>query len=327
MGGGQVMFETRITRMLGIKYPIVGGTMASISNADFVAAMSNAGGIGVLASIMYQSEEEFAAAIDRVRELSDKPFAVNLNFFPAQFPVSQEEYTEIMAEKGVKVVETSGHVAPPVELCGRFKEAGMIWIHKCAGLRYALKAQALGADIVTVVGYETGGATGRFDIGSLALIPTVTKSVQIPVIGGGGVSDGRGFVAVLALGAEGVIMGTRLLATQECPIHENLKQALVNATELDTMIVMRAVGPHRVWANAAAIKCAEIEAAGASFEEILQIVSGDNSRKLYNEGELDRGIVPCGQGIGQVHDMPTVKDLFDRIIAQAADVVNGLARS
>ncbi len=321
------MFETRITKILGIKYPIVGGTMASISNADFVAAISNAGGIGILASIMYQTEEEFAAAIDRVQELSDKPFAVNLNFFPAQFPVSQEKYTGIMVEKGVKVVETSGHTAPPSELCRRFKEAGMIWIHKCAGLRYALKAQTLGADIVTVVGYETGGATGRFDIGSLVLIPTVIKSVQIPVIGGGGVSDGHGFVAVLALGAEGVIMGTRLLATQECPVHENLKKALINATELDTMIVMRSVGPHRVWTNAAATHCAEIEAAGASFEEILQIVSGDNSRKVYNEGDLDCGIVPCGQGIGQVHDIPTVKDLFDRIIAQAAEVVSGLARS
>jgi NAD(P)H-dependent flavin oxidoreductase YrpB (nitropropane dioxygenase family) len=321
------MFQTRITKMLGIKYPIVGGTMASISNADFVASISNAGEIGVLASIMYQTEEEFAAAIDRIRDLSHKPFAVNLNFFPAQFPVSQEKYTEIMAEKGVKVVETSGHVAPPVELCRRFKEAGMLWIHKCAGLRYALKAQALGADIVTVVGYETGGATGRFDIGSLVLIPTVTKSVQIPVIGGGGVSDGHGFAAILALGAEGVIMGTRLLATQECPTHENLKKALVNATELDTMIVMRSVGSHRVWANAAATHCAEIEAAGASFEEILQIVSGDNSRRVYNEGDLDCGIVPCGQGIDQVHDIPTVKDLFDRIIAQAAQVVKGLARS
>jgi NAD(P)H-dependent flavin oxidoreductase YrpB (nitropropane dioxygenase family) len=321
------MFETRITKMLGIKYPIVGGTMASISNADFVAAISNAGGIGVLASIIYQTGEEFDTAIDRVRELSDKPFAVNLNFFPAQFPISQEEYTEIMAEKGVKVVETSGHVAPPVELCRRFKEAGMTWIHKCAGLRYALKAQSLGADIVTVVGYETGGATGRFDIGSLVLIPTVTKSVQIPVIGGGGVSDGHGFAAVLALGAEGVIMGTRLMATQECPIHKNLKKALIKATELNTIIVMRSVAPHRVWANAAATQCNEMETAGASLEEILKLVSGDNSRRVYYEGDLGRGIVPCGQGVGQVHDIPTVKELFDRIIAQAAEVVRGLARS
>ena len=321
------MFETRITKMLGIRYPIIGGTMASISDADFVAAISNAGGIGILASIMYQTKDDFAAAIDRIRELSDRPFAINLNFFPAQFPVSQQEYTEIMVEKGVKIVETSGHMAPPEDLCRRFKEAGMIWIHKCVGLRYALKAQNLGADIVTVVGYENGGATGRLDIGTLVLVPTVAKGVQVPVIGGGGVSDGHGFAAVLSLGAEGVIMGTRLLATQECPIHESLKQALVSATELDTMLIMRSVGTHRVWTNAAATKCAEIEATGASFEEILKIVSGDNSRRVYYEGDLDCGVVPCGQGIGQVHDIPTVKDLFDGIIAQATEVVTGLVKS
>jgi len=321
------MFETRITKMLGIRYPIIGGTMASISDADFVAAISNAGGIGILASIIYQTKDEFAGAIDRIRELSDRPFAINLNFFPAQFPVSQQEYTEIMVEKGVKIVETSGHMAPPEDLCRRFKEAGMLWIHKCVGLRYALKAQNLGADIVTVVGYENGGATGRLDIGTLVLVPTVANGVQVPVIGGGGVSDGRGFAAVLSLGAEGVIMGTRLLATQECPIHESLKQALVSATELDTMLIMRSVGTHRVWTNTAATKCAEIEATGASFEEILKIVSGDNSRRVYYEGDLDCGVVPCGQGIGQVHDIPTVKDLFNRIIAQATEVVTGLAKS
>lgn len=321
------MFETRITQMLGIKYPIIGGTMASITDADFVAAISNAGGMGTLTSIMYQTKEEFASAIDRIHELTDKPFAVNLNFFPAQFPVSQSDYTEIMIEKGVKIVDTSGHKPPPPELCARFKEAGMTWIHKCVGLRYARKAQDLGADIVTVVGYENGGATGTLDIGTIVLIPTVAGGVDIPVIGGGGVADGHGFAAVLALGAEAVIMGTRLLATQECPIHDNLKQALVNASEVDTMLIMRSVGTHRVWTNAAAQKCAEIEATGASFEEILEIVSGDNSRRVYYEGDIDCGIVPCGQSIGQAQDIPTVKDLFDGIITQASEVVNKLAAS
>jgi NADH:quinone reductase (non-electrogenic) len=321
------MFETRITKILGIKYPIIGGTMASISDADFVAAISNAGGMGTLTSIMYQTKEEFAAALDRVQELTDKPFAVNLNFFPAQFPVSQSEYTEIMIEKGVRIVDTSGHKPPPPELCARFKETGMIWIHKCVGLRYARKAQSLGADIATVVGYENGGATGTLDIGTLVLVPTVAKGLDIPVIGGGGVADGHGFAAVMALGAEGVIMGTRLLATQECPIHENLKQALVNASETDTRLIMRTVGTHRVWTNAAAQKCVEIEETGASFEEILNIVSGDNTRRVYYAGELDRGIVPCGQAVGQVNDIPTVKDLFDSIIDQATEVVNGLSKS
>jgi NAD(P)H-dependent flavin oxidoreductase YrpB (nitropropane dioxygenase family) len=321
------MFKTRITRMLGIDHPIVGGTMASISNADFVAAISNAGGLGILSSIMYQTREDFSTAIDRVCQSTSKPFAVNLNFFPAQFPVSQSDYVEVMGRKGIRIVETSGHTAPPPELCARFKELGMTWIHKCAGLRYALKAEGLGADIVTVVGYENGGAVGRLDIGTLVMVPTVAGKVKVPVIGGGGVVDGHSLAAVLALGAEGVIMGTRLLTTEECPIHRNLKLALLNATETDTMIVMRQVGAHRVWNNAAARKCADIEATGASFEEILNIVSGENSRRVYYEGMTDAGIVPCSQGIGQVHDIPTVRDLFDRVIKEATEVVSRLARS
>lgn len=313
--------------MLGIKYPIVGGTMASISNADFVAAISNAGGIGVLNSVMYQTKEEFANALDRVKNLTDKPFAVNLNFFPAQFPVSQSEYTEIMGKKGVRVVETSGHTAPPPELCKRFKELGMTWMHKCAGARYALKAESLGADIVTVVGYENGGAVGRLDIGTLVMIPSVAKGLKVPLIGGGGVVDGHSLLAVLSLGAEGVIMGTRLLVTQESPLHMNLKEALIKATELDTMVIMRSVGAHRVWINEAARKCIEIESSGADFEQILNIVSGENSRRTYYEGELDRGVVPCGQGIGQVHDIPTVKQLFDGMMKQASDIIAKLAVS
>ena len=203
----------------------------------------------------------------------------------------------------------------------------MTWIHKCVGLRYARKAQDLGADIVTVVGYENGGATGTLDIGTMVLVPTVVKGVKIPVIGGGGVADGHGLVAVLALGAEAVIMGTRLLATKECPVHENLKKALVKASETDTMLVMRSIGTHRVWINAAAKKCAEVEATGADFEEIMKIVSGDNTRKVYQGGEVDAGLVPCGQAIGLAHDIPTVKELFDNIMAEATDVVNRLARS
>jgi len=254
------MFETRITKMLRIKHPIIGGVMGQVMTPEFVAAISNAGGMGTLASISFQTKQDFVRAIRRVRELTDKPFAINLNFFPARFPIDQHEYATIMAAEGVKIVDTSGHAPPPPELCKFFKQAGMTWIHKCTGLRYARKAQSLGADIVTVVGYENGGATGTLDIGTLVLVPTVVRGVSIPVIGGGGVADGHGLVAVLALGAEAVIMGTRLLVTKECPVHENLKKALVNATETDTMLVMRTIGTHRVWINSAAKKCAEVEA-------------------------------------------------------------------
>ena len=174
------------------------------------------------------------------------------------------------------------------------------------------------------MGFENGGATGILDIGTIVLVPAVAGGISIPVIGGGGVADGRAMLAVLALGAEGVIMGTRLLTTQECPIHNNLKQALLDASELDTRLIMRTLGTHRVWKNAAAEKCAEIEESGASFEEILKVVSGDNTRRVYQDGELDQGIVPCGQAVGQSHDIPTVRELFDRMISDAAEIVNKL---
>jgi len=319
------MFKTKITDMLGIKYPIIGGTMMWLSTPDYVAAVSQAGGLGILASAMYQSKDELAAAIDRVREQTDKPFAVNLNLFPAMRAIDNSEYFEVMLDKGVKVVETSGHSAPE-ELCANFKKAGMTWIHKCVGVRYALKVQDMGADIVTVVGYENGGATGKLDIGTLVLVPTVVDALNIPVIGGGGVSDGRSFLAVLALGAEGVIIGTRLLATKEAPLHDAVKQALVNAGELDTVLVMRSINAtHRVWNNAAAQKCLEIEARGGTLNEILEVATGVNAKSMYDSGDLDAGIMACGQGVGLTHDIPTIQELFDRIISEAADLTKKLA--
>jgi nitronate monooxygenase len=312
------MIRTRVTDMLGIRYPIIGGTMMWISNADFVAAIANAGGLGILASAIYASREEFGAAIDRVQALTDRPFAVNLNLFPAMRPIDNNDYLDVLLEKGVRIVETSGHSAPE-DLCGRFKDAGLKWIHKCVGVRYARKAQRLGADVITVVGYENGGATGKLDIGTLVLVPTVVDALDLPVIGGGGVSDGRGVAAVLSLGAEAVIIGTRLLVTQECPIHENIKRALCHASELDTMLIMRSINAtHRVWTNASACKCAELEAAQADFfEEIYPVVSGENAKKMYTSGDTDCGILSVGQGIGICGDIPTVADLFDRMMGQA----------
>ena len=319
------MFQTKITEMLGIRYPIVGGTMMWIMTPEFTASVSNAGGLGILASAMHESREAFAEAIDHVLDLTDNPFAVNINLFPIMRPIDNNEYVDVLIEKGVKIVETSGHSAP-VDLCARFKEVGIIWIHKCVGIRYALKVQDMGADIITVVGYENGGATGKLDIGTLVLVPRVAETIKVPLIGGGGVSGGRGFLAVLALGAQGVIIGTRLLATQEAPIHENLKKALVQASELDTMLIMRSIGAtHRVWANAAANKCAELEAGQADLAEILKVVAGEKAKMMYDKGDLDLGIISCGQGVGMVHDIPSVKELFDGIIAQATDMVKKLS--
>jgi nitronate monooxygenase len=318
------MIETELTRLLGIKYPIIGGAMMSISTPEFVAAVSNAGGMGILASTIYKTGEDFQAALDLCLELTDKPFAVNLSLFPAIQGVDNNLYLDIMKEKGVKIVETSGHSAP-VELSKRFKEADMTWIHKCVGPRYARKVEGLGADLVTVVGYENGGATGNFDIATMVLIPVVKDAVDIPVIGGGGISDGRGVSAALCLGACGVIMGTRLLATKECPIHENIKQVLLNTTEIDTRLVMRSINAtHRVLANPAADRCLELEAQGADFEKILEVVSGLKAKSMYDHGDIKEGIIACGQGIGLVQDIPSVKELFDRIMDEAAASVAGV---
>jgi NADH:quinone reductase (non-electrogenic) len=317
--------STKITRMLGIKYPIIGGTMMSISKADFVAAISNAGGLGILASAIYTTREEFADAIDRIKELTDKPFAVNINLFPSMRPIDNNDYVDILVQKGIKIVETSGHSAPE-ELCDRFKKAGMIWIHKCVGIKYARKVEKMGADIVTVVGYENGGATGKLDIGTLVLVPAIKDAINLPLIGGGGVADGRGVTALLALGADAVIIGTRLLLTKECPIHENIKQALCNASELDTMLIMRSIGAtHRVWDNAAAQKCQEIEDANKGFEAIIDAVAGDKARKMFNHGNLDAGILALGQAIGLIHDIPTVKELFDTIMNDVEKTVKHIA--
>lgn len=319
------MFKTKVTEMLGIKHPIIGGTMMSLSNPEFVSAVSNAGGLGILCSAMYLSREEFAQAVDQMYELTDKPFAVNLNLFPAMREIDNNEYMDVLVDKGVKIVETSGHSAPE-DLCARFKKAGMTWIHKCVGVRYALKVQKMGADIVTVVGYENGGATGTLDIGTLVLVPRVVESLNVPVIGGGGISNGRGLLAMLSLGAEGVIIGTRIMATKEAPLHDNLKKALVEASELDTMLIMRSIGStHRVWTNSAAKKCDEIEAGGASLKDVLNIVAGAKSKKMYDGGDLEAGIISCGQGVGMIHDIPTMQELFDGMISEAGGIAKKLA--
>ena len=315
------MIQTQMTKLLGIKYPILGGAMMSITTPDFVAAISNAGGMGILASTIYKTPEDFERAIDETLGLTDKPFAVNLSLFPAIRPVDNNLYLDIMTAKKIRVVETSGHSAP-VELSKQFKAAGMTWMHKCVGPRYARKVEYLGADLVTVVGYENGGATGNFDIGTMVLIPVVKDAVTIPVVGGGGIADGRGVAAALCLGASGVIMGTRLLTTRECPIHDNIKQMLLNSTEIDTKLVMRSINTtHRVLANPAADRCLELEAQGADFEKILEVVSGLKAKSMYENGDLRQGIIACGQGVGLAKDIPTVKELFDRIMDQAGEIL------
>ena len=321
------MIKTKVTEMLGIKYPIVCGTMANISNPEFVAACSEAGACGVLASANYKTPDELREAIRKTQSLTSQPFAVNINLFPALMPQEKlGDFVDATLDEGVKIIETSGHKAP-AQLVPKFKEGGATWIHKCAGVRYAKTGASLGADIITVVGYENGGATGILDIGTLVMTPSVVDALDIPVIAGGGIADGRGIAAALALGAEGVIIGTRMMATVECPIHDNLKQAFCQAAETDTTIAMRSIrNTHRFWKNKAALKVLELEAQKASLQEIVEVASGENARKMYHEGDLDVGIVACGQSVGLVKDIPTVKELLDRIMKETEEVIQKLSK-
>jgi NAD(P)H-dependent flavin oxidoreductase YrpB (nitropropane dioxygenase family) len=321
------MIKTRVTEMLGCKYPIIAGTMARISNPEFTAAASNAGACAVLASANYKTPDDLRDAIKRTQSLTDQPFAVNINLFPALMPQEKlEDYVDATLDEGVKIIETSGHKAPE-DLVPKFKSSGVIWIHKCAGVRYAKKGASLGADIVTVVGYENGGATGVLDIGTMVMVPSVVDALDVPVIAGGGVTDGRGVAAALALGADGVIMGTRLMATKECPIHDNLKQAFIQAVETDTVLALRSVGnTHRIWNNKAAQHLLELESQKAPLFALIQAASGEKAQEMYRNGDLDIGIVSCGQGVGLIRDIPTVKELLDRIMNEAEEVISRLGK-
>ncbi|MBF0104210.1 MAG: nitronate monooxygenase [Deltaproteobacteria bacterium] len=319
------MIKTALTEKLKIAYPIVAGTMMNITTPEFVAACSNAGGLGILASAIYKTAEDLRTAIKKTKQLTDKPYAVNVNLFPALMPTDQLTHIKIMLEEGVKIIETSGHAAPE-EYVPIFKEAGVTWIHKCAGIRYAIKAAKLGADMIEVVGYENGGATGKLDIGTLVMTPTAVDAVKVPVLAGGGVSDGRGLAAILALGAQGVVIGTRLMATKECPIHDNIKQMLIEAKETDTVLIMRSLGgTHRVWDNKAARLVLDLESQKDSNPmDIYDVAAGSKAKKMYETGNLDIGVISCGQGVGLIHDVPTVKEYFDRIMAEAEAVINNL---
>ena len=319
------MIKTRVTEMLGCKYPIISGTMARISNPEFVAAASNAGACAVLASANYKSPDDLRDAIKKTQSLTNQPFAVNINLFPALMPQDKlEDYVDATLAEDVKIIETSGHKAPE-DLVPKFKKSGAIWIHKCAGVRYALKGASLGADIVTVVGYENGGATGVLDIGTMVMAPSVVYALDIPVIVGGGITDGRGVAAALALGADGVIMGTRMMATKECPIHDNLKQAFVQAKETDTVLALRSVkNTHRFWNNKAAQHVIELEGEKAPLFKLIDAASGEKAQKMYNEGDIDLGVVSCGQGVGLVKDIPTIKELLDRIMNETEGIISRL---
>jgi len=313
------MFKTKITEMLGIEYPITQGGMQWVSRAELVSAVSNAGGLGILSALTFSSPEELTAEIRKTKSLTNKPFGVNLTLIPGLRPVNYDAYIDVILEEGVKIIETAGRSPEPY--MKRIKAAGIKVIHKCTAVRFARTAQRIGCDIVSIDGFECAGHPGEEDITSLILMPRCVDTVDIPVIASGGFGDSRGFVAALALGADGVNMGTRFLATQESPIHPRVKEWLIQSTERDTMLVQRSLrNTERVLRNAAAEKVSEMEKQGATLEELAPLITGQKGLEVYQTGELDRGLVACGQVVGLIHDIPTVKEVIDSIIAEAKAV-------
>ncbi len=314
------MFKTRITELFGIEYPIVGGCMMHISGPEFVAAISNAGALGMMASAMFSSQDEFRQAVRQVRSLTNKPFGVNLSLFPALRPIDNDLYIEVILEEGVPVVETSGH-RPQEDMLARLNGAGVKTMHKCVNVRHALNAQKAGVDAVTVFGSEGGGHIGEFGLGTMVLVPRAADVVDVPVLAAGGIADGRGLLAALALGAEGVTIGTLLLVAKECPIHDNLKRALVAATELDTLPILGSVhNTLRAWKNPAALKVAALEAKQADMWEIFAIVAGTESKRMYQEGDVEAGVIACSQSIGMVSEIRPVKDIIGEMVKEAAAI-------
>jgi NAD(P)H-dependent flavin oxidoreductase YrpB (nitropropane dioxygenase family) len=318
------MFKTRITELLDIKYPITQGGMMWISRAELVSAVSNAGALGILTAFTFPDPKGLVAEIKKTRKLTDKPFAVNITLLPTLRPVDVDGYVNAVIDSGVKIVETAGR--NPEQYMERFKAAGVKVIHKCTAVRFARTAQRIGCDAVSIDGFECAGAPGEEDITSMVMIPLTVDAIDMPVIASGGFGDGRGFVAALALGASGVNMGTRFMATQECNIHPNVKEWLVKSSERDTMLVMRSLrNTERVLRNATAEKVIEMESRRATLEELASLLSGKRGLELYETGALDRGLVACGQVIGLIHDIPTVKELVDRIIKEAEEVVSKIS--
>lgn len=313
------MWKTRVTDLLGIELPIIGGAMQWISRAPFVAAVSNAGGLGIITSATFSSGEDLRAEIQKTRELTDKPFAVNINLFPSMRPFSVEEMLDVLDQEKVTIVETSGR--SPEEHMQRLKAGGRIHMHKCARRRDAVKAEKLGVDLITIVGTECGGHPSTEGVTTMVLLPKTVDSVSIPVVAGGGFSDGRALMAALAMGAEGIVIGTSLMATNECPIHDDFKQALINAEETSTCLLLNSVkAPVRAFTNKTAQEVLEMETACLPLEEILPKMKGERGLQAYKVGDTEGAVWACGQVAALVTKVMPVAEYFQAIVEQAASI-------
>jgi nitronate monooxygenase len=314
--------KTPITELFGIEHPIIQGGMHYVGFAELAAAVSNAGGLGIITGLTQKSPAELATEIARCREMTDKPFGVNLTFLPTVTAPDYPGYISAIIDGGVRIVETAGR--NPQEHLPRLQDAGVKVIHKCTSVRHSLKAESIGCDAVSVDGFECGGHPGEDDIPNMILLPRAAEELKIPYVASGGMADARSLVASLALGADGMNMGTRFMATQEAPIHENVKRAIVAATELDTRLIMRPLrNTERVLNNPAVERLLEKEASlGRSirFEDIIEEVAGVYP-KIMMDGDMDAGAWSCGMVAGLIHDIPTCKELIDRIMTEAEALI------
>lgn len=321
--------KTRITELFGIERPIIQGGMHYVGFAELAAAVSNAGGLGVITSLTQPSPAHLANEIRKCRDMTNKPFGVNVTFLPSVTPPDYPGYVKAIVDGGVKIVETAGN--NPQKWMPVFKEAGIKVIHKCTSVRHALKAESLGVDALSIDGFECGGHPGEDDVPNFILLPRAAEELKIPFVASGGMADGRSLVAALAMGADGMNMGTRFIATQEAPVHENVKQALVAASELDTRLIMRPLrNTERVLVNAGVERLLEKErtlGAAITFKDIAPEVAGVYPR-IMKGGEMDAGGWSCGMVAGLIHDIPTVKALLDRIMDEAESLIrHRLART
>jgi nitronate monooxygenase len=314
--------KTRITELFGIQYPIIQGGMHYVGFAELAAAVSNAGGLGIITGLTQKTPRDLAREIARCRGLTDQPFGVNLTFLPTVTSPDYPGYIEAIIAGGVGIVETAGRNPEPY--LPKLKDAGVKVIHKCTSVRHALKAEKIGCDAASVDGFECGGHPGEDDIPNMILLPRAADALRIPFVASGGMADGRSLVASLALGADGINMGTRFIATREAPVHERVKQAIVAATELDTRLIMRPLrNTERVLNNAAVERLLAKEASlgeAIQFQDIIQEVAGVYPR-IMTEGEIDAGAWSCGMVAGLIHDIPTCRELIQRIVAEAEALI------
>ncbi|NWF27276.1 nitronate monooxygenase [Streptomyces sp. PKU-EA00015] len=314
------VLRTRFTDLFGVDHPVVQGGMQWVARAELVAAVAESGALGMLSALTQPTPEALVKEIARCRDLTDKPFGVNLTVLPAISPPPYAEYRRAVIECGITVVETAG--ANPAEQIADFKPAGVKVLHKCTSVRHALKAQALGADAVGIDGFECAGHPGEDDIPGLVLIPRAAAALTVPVLAAGGIADARGLVAALALGAEGVTMGTRFLCTEEAPVHRNVKEHIVASSELDTELILRQLGnTSRVASNAVSREAVGKLAAGGRFEDVRHLVAGSRGRQVYELGDPESGIWTAGLAMGLIDDIPTVAELVGRTVTEAGDLI------